>query len=201
MRRPPPNAPASPAPRSGRGRGRAPSAAILHRSGGHGVDVVLVGGVGRAAAAAFSAPERGAPDVARDVVDGALVRAPERERGALRRDARGADAVLLLEAAQLLDELALGEVEGEAAADLLVEGARVVLVRRERGAPARREVEEAAQDEELLLVRPQPLEQTPRVVRGRTVRLRLRRRNCAGGLGGGSERVRVRWDRSCVGEG
>jgi hypothetical protein len=89
-------------------------------------------------------------------------------------------------------------------ANLLVEGARVVLVRRERGAPARREVEEATQDEKLLLVRPQPLEQPPRVVRGRgargrTLRLWLWLRNCAGGLEGGSERVR--WDRSCVGEG
>ena len=141
LRRPPPHAAASPAPR--RGRGRAPAAAaILHRvrqCGGGGVDVVLIGGV--AGGGALAAPERGAPDVARDVVDGALVRTPERERGALRRHARRADAVLLLEAAQLLDELALGEVEGEAAADLLVEGARVVLVRRERGAPARREVE------------------------------------------------------------
>src|SRR6185437_5137386 len=75
------------------------------------------------------------------------------------------------------------------------------LVRRERGAPVRREVEEAAQDEELLLVRPQPLEQPPRVLRGACalrLRRRLRRRSRAGGLGGGGVGRR---GRGRVGEG
>uniref|UniRef100_A0A8R7TUI4 Uncharacterized protein n=1 Tax=Triticum urartu TaxID=4572 RepID=A0A8R7TUI4_TRIUA len=216
LRRPlPSTTPRAPAPRGV--RRRASAATLLDRSrrlrdGGSrcggcccsGVDVVLVRGVAPGAVAL----EGRAPDVARDVVDGALVRALEGEGGALRGDAGGADAVLLLEAAQLLDELVLGEVEGELAADLLVEGPRVVLVRREGGAPARRELEEPAQDEQLLLVRPQPLEQPPRVLR-RTRPLRRRRRSCTGagwvGEGGGWRRrgraVGERWGRGLLGSG
>lgn len=143
--------------------------------------------------------------MARDVVDGALVRALEGEGAALGDHAVGADAVLLLEAAQLLDELVLGELEGQLMPDLLVEGDRVVLVRRERGAPPRRELQEPAQDEQLLLVRPQPLEQPPRFLRrrgrgrgrGRSLwvrRWRRRRRNWTGWFGG------WRWGR-VIGEG
>ena len=192
MRRPPPSTPRAPAPR------RVSTTSFLNRtrlrhgsSSGcfSGVDVVLVGGIPSCDTVAL---EGGAPDVSRDVVDGALVRAPEGEGAALREHAVGADAVLLLEASQLLDELVLGEVEGELAADLLVEGPRVVLVRREGGAPAGGELQEAAQDEQLLLVRPQPLEQPPRVLR-RTRVLRLgRRRDWTGWFGGGGGEWRRR---------
>jgi hypothetical protein len=73
--------------------------------------------------------------------------------------ARDAVAVLALEAAELLDELALGEVELEAAAHVLVERVGVVLVRRERRAAGGRELREAAEDHDLVLLGPESLEQ------------------------------------------
>ena len=103
----------------------------------------------------------GAPDVARDLEDGLLVRRAEGEGAAGSPEAGDAVAVLALEAAELLDELALGEAELEAAAHVLVEGVGVVLVRRERRAARRGELREPAEDHDLVLLRPQPLEQRP----------------------------------------
>jgi len=103
----------------------------------------------------------GAPDVARDLKDGLLVRGAEGEGGAGLAEAGDAIAVLALEAAELLDELALGEVELQAAAHVLVERVGVVLVRRERRAARGGELGEAAEDHNLVLLGPEALEQGP----------------------------------------
>ena len=137
-----------------------------------GVAAVLVGGW--------------APDGAGDLEDGLLVRGAEGESGAGDAEALDAVAVLALEPADLLDELVLGEAGVEAAAHVLVEGGGVVLVRREGGAPLRRELGEGAQDHDLVLVRPQALEQRaplpgPGPATGRGGRC------CGGGDGGGGE--------------
>jgi hypothetical protein len=135
-----------------------------------GVAAVLVGG--------------GAPDGAGDLEDGLLVRGAEGEVGPGDAEAVDAVAVLALEAAELLDELALGEARLEAAAHVLVEGGGVVLVGREGGAALRRELGERAQDHDLVLVGPQPLEQRPPLAGPRAAAGARRSPGGGGGEGG-----------------
>jgi hypothetical protein len=80
------------------------------------------------------------------------LRGAEVEVGPSDAEAVDAVAVLALEAAELLDEVALGEARLGVAAHVLVEGGGVVLVGREGRAALRRELGEPAQDHDLVLV-------------------------------------------------
>jgi len=175
--------PAATLPCRGRGLDFSVGAGVgryLCRGGG-----VFIVRVGRGIAAVFVC---GAPDVARNLKDGLLVRGAKGEGGAGLAEAGDAIAVLALEAAELLDELALGEVELEAAAHVLVEGVGVVLVRRERRAARGGELSEAAEDHDLVLLGPEALEQRPplpAVAGGHRAAAAPGRRDRVGQAGGG----------------
>jgi hypothetical protein len=111
-----------------------------------GVDVVVVVGVTTVVVGGR------APDGTGDLEDGLLLRGAEVEVGPSDAEAVDAVAVLALEAAELLDEVALGEARLGVAAHVLVEGGGVVLVGREGRAALRRELGEPAQDHDLVLV-------------------------------------------------
>lgn len=127
--------------------------------------VVLVDGSRQRAVGGGAVDGNVAPDFGRDFEGGLLVRALER---ILLAGAEFTDniPVLLLEAAQLLNELILIEIQLEFAPDLVVEGGGVVVVLRRAvwAAALGGVVEEALQQLNFVLVGPEALEQLARFV-------------------------------------
>ncbi|RZB65094.1 hypothetical protein D0Y65_041230 [Glycine soja] len=80
--------------------------------------------------------------------------------------------ILLLQPSDLLHELILVEIELEFRLDLVIEQSGVVVV---RGSSLRYVVEEPLQELDLLVVGPQPLKQSPRVIQRQRRRLFLRK--------------------------
>lgn len=122
--------------------------AFIHGGCGGGTD----GGVGVA------------PDLSRDLEGSLVVSALEHVLLPFRHLARHR-AVLFLQAPELLNQLALVEIQLQLALDLVVEHRRVVVVVRRVGGPALRCVlEEPLQQLDLVLVGPQPLKELSRFV-------------------------------------
>ena len=79
-------------------------------------------------------------------------------------------SVLLLQTTQLLDELVLVEIELELGLNLIVEQSGVVVVSR---ATRRRVVQKPLEKLDLVLIGPQPLKKSPRIVDRNWLRLLL----------------------------
>jgi len=120
-----------------------------------------------------------APDPLRDFEGGSVVRALEGEFLAI-VDFGEDVAVLLLQPSKLLDELVLVETELKLRLDLVVEQSGVVVV---RGSSLRCVVQKPLQEPNFVLVRPQTLEQSPRIVQRLFLLDLLRPRPLRGGIG------------------
>jgi len=120
-----------------------------------------------------------APDPPRDFEGGFVVRALEGDFLAV-ADFGDDVAVLLLQPPELLDELVLVESELKLRLDLVVEQSGVVVV---RGSSLRRVVQKPLQEPNFVLVRPQTLEQSPRIVQRFFLLDLLRARPLRGGIG------------------
>lgn len=106
-----------------------------------------------------------APDLARNVVGGAIVGA-FKDGSPAGSNSGGGVAILLLEAAKLLDDLVLVEVELQPRADLVEEGTGVVLIVGVRSPPPGRELVESLQHLYFVGVSPELLKHATRLLGG-----------------------------------